>query len=782
MCFDSPRIPKHQILSDNPYASGGPYRQKTLWKRRLWLGGLMLASLIIASIWLAEHSRADETTAQGSGQLLLTTTDGVNKSALILKTEAELTIQGMVIHTTFKQSFKNTSDTQWAEGVYVFPLPDTAAISKMRMQIGERVIEGIIKEKGAAKTQYEKAKATGKTVSLVTQQRPNLFTQKVANIGPGETVSITLAYTDTARYDQGVFSTRLPTTLTPRYVPGTVAPQAGHVDSPDDMPLQDTPSNYRAPEKTALLLSPQNSPWGWALPTDQVPDADQITPPQMPSGMLAQTHQLSLSVNLQAGLPLQSITSPYHDLVVEKHGAEHRIRTRQPTISMDRDFVLQWQPVSGQNPQAAVFIESQQAHDYAMVMLLPPQPSSSTTEFTTTLPRDSLFIIDTSGSMGGNSIQQAKKSLLLALDRLKPQDHFNVIEFNSRYRKLFSNSLVATEETVRRAKSFVRSLEAGGGTEMAAALQAALNTPEIGDDSVRQIVFITDGSVGNEAALFQLIHQQLHSARLFTVGIGSAPNTHFMRKAAHFGRGTFTHIGSTDEVAHKMNQLFNKLESPQLHNINVRWPDGLTVEQNPHRVPDLYQGEPLLIKARLDRLPATGIQLEITGQAHSHSSSLSPKQPPSSKQSPTWHQSLTLLPNTNHPQSGIAQLWARQQISDLLDEKALGANADAIRARVLPLALRHQLLSPYTSFIAEDTTPRRPTSTNNHSEQKQTQNLKTKTLHTQAVGNQTPVGQVPLNLPKTATTGPLHLLLGALCLLALAALSLPAFWRRGVQP
>ena len=203
---------------------------------------------------------------------------------------------------------------------------------------------------------------------------------------------------------------------------------------------------------------------------------------------------------------------------------------------------------------------------------------------------DILWVIDTSGSMGGVSIEQAKASLTLALSQLRPQDSFNIIEFNSKMRVLFRAPMIVNRHTIQKAGEFVRQLQAGGGTEMLAALQAALSRDnsmpaESTLERVRQIVFITDGAIGNEEQLFEEIVSTVGDSRLFTVGIGSAPNSWFMRKAAQFGKGTHTHIGDISEVTEKMRILFDQISTPLATKLQVSWPS--EVEAYPQRIPDL---------------------------------------------------------------------------------------------------------------------------------------------------------------------------------------------------
>ena len=231
-------------------------------------------------------------------------------------------------------------------------------------------------------------------------------------------------------------------------------------------------------------------------------------------------------------------------------------------------------------------------------------------------------------------------------------------------------------------------LQADGGTEMAGPLRAALTMPssaelESSNTKLRQIVFITDGAVGNENGLFALTHQLLGNSRLFTVGIGSAPNSYFMRKAAEFGRGSFTHIGSTSEVDEKMQQLFQKLENPVLQDIRIELPAGITAEMWPAKVPDLYQGEPVLVAMEFNQLPS---HITVRGQGDT-----------------PWQRKISLGQSQGH--SGISTLWARNKISALMDRMTRGESEQTIKPEIVDVALKHKLTSRYTSFVAVDKTP-----------------------------------------------------------------------------
>ncbi|MEM9209629.1 MAG: marine proteobacterial sortase target protein, partial [Pseudomonadota bacterium] len=495
-----------------------------------------------------------------AGSLLLRMRDGY-RAATRINTDVDLDVSGLTIRAVVRQTFRNDGP-EWVEGTYVFPLPDAAAVDHMRLKVGERVIESEIQEKRTAEASYQKAKSAGKRASLVRQQRANLFTTTVANIGPGETVSIEIEYLDTARFDAGTFSLRFPMTLTPRYIPGrTTGDRQGS---------------------------------GWSSDTTRVADASRITPPMVTHSA---DHRITLRARVASGMPLAFIGSRYHPVDVSQTADSYEVSFSQSGVPADHDFELTWRPARGAEPQAMLFEETVAEQPHILLMLVPPDDDVSAIEIA---PRDLVFVIDTSGSMHGVSIEQARRSLELALDGLRPVDRFNVIQFNATTNALFPESVDASPSNVSRARHYVARLTANGGTEMRPALQRALTA---GADSnyLKQIIFITDGSVGNENELFKLIEQHLGTSRLFTVGIGSAPNSWFMRKAAEAGRGAFVTISALHEVEEKMGRLFRKIEKPMVTGIVMEWPDELEAETYPATVPDLYSGEPIVIKARLRR-------------------------------------------------------------------------------------------------------------------------------------------------------------------------------------
>ena len=623
-------------------------------------------------------------------------------AAPVLSTEVRLHVAGVLARGTVVQRFRNASDG-WVEGVYVFPLPEQAAVDHLAMKVGERTIEGQIREREQARAEYQQAAASGKKASLVEQERPNVFTTSVANLGPGEELVVEIELQETLSFDRGEVRLRFPLVVGPRYVPGSEQ-------------------------------LPGLSGTGWSADTNAVPDASRITPPVLPPGEPPR-NPVKIEVELDAGFPVEKLVSRYHPVVAETRGeGRYRVRLRDEAVPADRDYELAWTPKPGTLPTSALFEEKRGDGTYALVTLFPPVgPAVERSR----LPREVVFVVDTSGSMEGQSIQQARQALGLAIERLRAGDRFNVIQFNSTSEALFEAARPATPEAKAEARAWVGALRANGGTEMAGALEAAL----VGTDDpglVRQVVFLTDGSVGNEDQLFGLIRQRLGDTRLFTVGIGSAPNGHFMAKAAEFGHGTFTYVSDLAEVEEKMGRLFTALESPVLTGVEVVWPLGAAVESWPQRIPDLYLGEPVVVAARLEG-PAG--EVALVGRRGAE----------------TWRQTVSLA--AGRQAEGVAVLWAQRKVQALLDSLHDGADADEVRSGVVALGLEHHLVTKHTSLVAVDVTPARPDGA---------------PLDSRSVPTNVPegwsYGAVFGELPRTATPAPLHTLLTLVALVFAALL------------
>ncbi len=570
-------------------------------------------------------------------------------NAPILATDIQVTVNGPIARTRVRQLFVNTSD-EWMEGVYTFPLPEDAAVDSLRMVIGDRVILGEVKEREEARRTYEKAKREGRRAGLITQERPNVFTTSVANIGPGVQIAIEIEFQEALRLDKNVYALRFPTVIGPRYIPGQ-KPIIGVAGS------------------------------GRAINTDAVPDAERITPPvRHPDD--GKINPLVFVVDIDAGTPLEKVWSASHAINTEQNQGRYRVTLKDGAIPADRDFVLEWQPKTRNSTGIELYKEEIDGDSYLLAMIQPPQTTVAPLE----MPREVIYVIDTSGSMGGVSIKGARVALAQALGRLRPQDRFNVVRFSDRAEAFFPDPQLATPAIVAAAQARVATLQADGGTEFLSALQLALNG-EIDNSRLRQVVFLTDGAVGNEVEILSFIRKQLGDSRLFTVGIGSAPNSYLMRKAAALGHGTYTFVEQESQVTARMAALFEKLEAPVMESLRAAFPDASWAEVWPKSLPDLYAGEPIVLTAKLSDLIG---ELVLDGV----------------NRGTPWQQRIALA--DARPGRGIAKLWARESITGHMDRRYEGAAPDAVKQAVLSVALKHQLVSQYTSLVAVEMEPVRP--------------------------------------------------------------------------
>ena len=632
------------------------------------------------------------------GSLWLLQDDGSYLESLQLDTDVDIQVSGVIARTTVTQRFINSNDL-WAEGLYLFPLPDNAAVDHFTMKIGDRIIEGQLKERQQARKAYNNAKSMGQRTSLLEQQRPNIFKTSLSNIGPREEITIIIEYQQTLEYKDGTFRLRFPMVVGPRF------------HAQNNPVHRITHSKAHDPD----IFTPVN-------------EHEKINP-------------VYIHVLLDAGVPLEKINSSYHDISIKQTTEQRYSIALNADYYADRDFELSWTPELGTMPVATVFKQQYREHEYTLLTLLPPDMHALGQQLAS---RDIIFILDVSGSMSGTSITQAKTALVHSLKRLKPDDRFNIIWFNDKTDQLFSGVVPATDHAISVALNTINRLDADGGTVMLPALSLAMDK-QPDDSRIRQIIFLTDGNVDNEQTLFSTIKQQLGESRLFTVGIGSAPNSYFMSKAARAGRGTFTHIGDINEVQRKTSRLLEKLETPALTDIQVNIA-GQEIEVFPQPLPDLYLGEPLTLFMRAYLLDGP---VSIQGRYGDTE----------------WKQQVNISDATSHP--GIHIAWAREKIG-LLMEKQHDTNnqnmKESIKQEIIDLSINHHIVSQHTSMVAIDITPV------NSSGLLLTQKLKTNLPHGWDKTQHRPQTMIAsLNLPQTATSAGMHFII-ALMLSALAAI------------
>lgn len=690
-----------------------------------WLRGLAVALGVLLCLLLIEASPAAravvaEPEVPGGGVLRWIGglgDEGAAKPPVQLTTHLELSIRGPLALATLTQRFRNDS-ADWREADYLLPLPPDAAVRRMDLQIGDRRIEGRIREREEARRGFEEARRAGEQAALLEQQRAHLFTTRLTNIPPGALIEVEVSLVLPVDYRDGLFSLRFPTTVTPPYVPGDpLAPPA------------------QRPEARKALSELSLDGSGWAVATDQVSDAPLVTARQYAQvrSDSAPHNPMTLGVDLDPGFAIAEIEALYHDLAVAREGDRYRLTFATSVVEMDRDLVLRWRPRRGAAPQAALFTETLDGEQYALLMVLPPATEASTAR----IARELVMVIDVSGSMQGAPIRQARDSARRALDSLVAGDRLNILAFSDRLFPLFETPVPITDAVLRQAREFIDDLDADGGTEMLPALEQAMATrrkshPPVAAEAqaLRQILFITDGAVANEEALLDLVARHIADSRLFMVGIGSAPNSYLLREAAELGRGDAVFIADPDEVAPVLDGLFERLSRPMARSLRVDWPG--VAEAYPARLPDLYAGQPLLQVARLD-VPLAGNSIQVSGDIAGRQ----------------WSQ--TIHTGRVETGEGVGYHWAREKLAALLALGRRGVRRETLRDQVLPLALQFSLASPFTSFLAREVVQLRPDGA---------------PLAPGQVPNARPLGQAPqpFAYAQTATSGPVKLYLGLLFL------------------
>jgi Ca-activated chloride channel family protein len=637
-----------------------------------------------------------------SGVLCAWSTNSCQRLFLPLKkTDVHIEMASGLVTATVRQRFVN--DTAFPlEAMYIFPLPPDAAITDMGMQVGDRIIRSVVQEKAEAKKTYEAAKAAGKKTALLESSRPNVFETSLANFMPGETVDITISYTETAEYRKGVYDVTFPMVVGQRYYP---IPQP----------------------------SPQDAAGG------ATNDATHVNPPVLHPAV-DPAHRLSLALDVY-GVPVESIMSNTHridvtPIVSTPHG--RRVVLTDVVTVPNCDFNVQIRAEESEGLETAFLTTEHAGKLHGLLTVFPPVPPVD--EQWEAPARDVVFLIDTSGSMDGESIGQAKSGLKRCLGMLRPEDQFTIVRFASDFSWFTPDLRPATTDRLQSATEYVESLVADGGTEMQKALDYVLDI--LADSSrIPMVVLLTDGCVGNEDSLMALLAKKLHRGRLFTFGIGSAPNAFLMHKIAELGRGESRFIRSHEDVGRVMSDFFETLATPVLTDVRVRWLDeaGMVVDGHecfPHPCPDLFAGRPLQVVGAFER-GVYGVEIEgiFNGAPQVYRETFAPS-------------------STQHP--SVARLFGARRVDELMFRMLRPESAAEkidVKRGVLMTALSYQLVTRYTSRVAvEEKVSRAPDGS----------------LLSVKVPVAPPKGWNMFNA--TATQDTALALLGAVCLLALGVL------------
>ena len=617
------------------------------------------AAAIVAAFFLyvlivATPQNASAGQPEGNSQLQILGKDGKVTGFVPLKhTGIKTEISGFVARTEVTQEFENALPDA-VEAMYVFPLPHSSAVDGMTMTVGEREIRAVIKERDEARKIYEQARNTGHTAALLEQERPNIFTQSVTNIPPRGKVQIKLTVIELLKYEAGVYEFAFPLVVGPRYIPGAPASAGDHGTMPN---------------------------------TDQVPDASRISPPvagvHTADGHAG--HNVSMEVNLVAGVPVGDVESTSHKIFADRTGPDsYHITLADGDVLPDKDFILKYQ-VSGTGVNDAVLAHSDKSGGYFTLILQPPnRPVEKTL-----VPRQLIFVVDTSGSMWGFPLDMAKKTIQRALDNLRKDETFNLITFSGDTRILFPEPVPATPENIAAAKKVLAGAYGSGGTEMMKAIRTALGDDAGADkpmeaDPIRVVCFMTDGYVGNDADIIAEIKK--HSdARVFSFGIGTSVNRFLLTKMAEEGHGDVEFVTAPGEAQAAADRFYERVHSPVLTNISIDW-NGLPVtDVYPKNVRDLFSAKPVIITGRYTGHPSGKITIKGYQGTGDYSRTIPVD-----------------FSSAGENNAALEKIWARHKVEDLMsqDWNGIQSGNSKYKADIIKVGLEHSMATQYTSFVA----------------------------------------------------------------------------------
>jgi len=713
----------------------------------------IVGGLVAGGFGLAGPAWGQEKISEG--MLQATGPDGQSLGPCPLEhTDVDVRITGFVARVEVTQKFHNPFDYK-IEGVYVFPLSQNAAVDDMTMTVGERVIRGVIKPREEARQIYEDAKAAGHVASLLEQDRPNIFTQSVANIEPGARVEIRIAYVETLDWEDGTYTFDFPMVVGPRYMPGAstappvmlpagLQPLRGDVLKSRqvvEFVLQDAAANTG--QRTALseeqaracllhaalVQKPETwhyAPWhpftityadgttedgdfyldgqlgrigdryfaydpaapipqgtGWAIDTDQVPDASRISPPVVPEGMRA-GHDISISVDILAGFPLLDVQSVQHAVDLEYTDAAKSqaiVKLQDKKAIPNKDFVLKYTTTTKDIGDTLLPYFDARGGFFTLILQPPQQVPPEWI-----VPKEMIFVIDKSGSMSGFPIETAKKTMALCIENLNPKDTFNLMTFEGGVGFCFPGPVPDTPENRAKAQEYLASLEGSGGTEMMKAIEACL-ADQHDAQRVRIVCFMTDGYVGNDMAIIEAVQRNAGTARVFSFGIGRSVNRFLLDGLANAGRGDVEHVLDETRAGAAAQKFYDRVSTPVLTDIEIDW-GGLPVEEVlPARIPDLFSAKPVVVKGRYTGA-ASGV-ITLRGQRGTEG----------------FERQISVdLPGESKRSEVIATLWAREKVEHLMNQNLAGIQQGQpdpqIKQAIVDLGLAYRLLTQFTSFVA----------------------------------------------------------------------------------
>jgi Ca-activated chloride channel family protein len=591
-----------------------------------------------------EHAPPADDDTPGCGAMLARLPKEEKEIPLPLKhTDVKGQISGYIATVDVTQQFHNPYDEK-IEAIYVFPLPQNAAINEFIMTIGERKIRGIIRERQEAEKIYREAKHRGHVASLLTQERPNIFTQKVANIEPGKAIDVNIKYFNTLAYVDGWYEFVFPMVVGPRFNPPCYKNGVGAVGR------------------------------GKAGISGQKTEVQYLKPHER-SG-----HDIAVAVDIDAGVAIEEVVCPSHAITNSRVNPEKRTVKLSPLDTIpNKDFVLRYK-VAGKRVKSALVTHRDERGGYFTLMLYPPDNLNHLRR----APMEMIFVLDCSGSMSGKPIAKAKDAITRALRKLEPGDTFQVIRFSNSASQLGPAPVPATPENIRRGLEYVESLHGGGGTMMIEGIKAALDF-EHDSHRFRLVSFMTDGFIGNEVEILAGIYEKLGASRIFSFGVGSSVNRFLLDRMAKLGKGAVAYIGLDESAGEVVDAFYERISHPALADVAIDWGGMDVTDIYPRRLPDLFVGRPVIITGKFTGGEG-GATVHVTGKVGDMTQDIAIPVDLGDRQA-------------THP--GIACVWARKRIEDLASQATYDGNPD-LPGEIKQVALEYGLMSAYTAFVAVD--------------------------------------------------------------------------------
>jgi len=585
--------------------------------------------------------------------------DGKKINFPLLKSELVAKVKGDLATVTVKQTFTNPTDKP-LHATYLFPMNQDAAVHNMVMEVGDERVEAKIHRIEEAKATFEQAKHEGKAASLLTEHRPNMFTQNIANLMPKLPVQITLTYSQVLPKIDGQYELVMPLVVGPRYQP----PGAGV-----------------APTPVAQVHS-KASYGQWEV--EKLPTYPEVTGLTLPESI--DEEQVSIRVELDGGMPITEVSSKTHDISEKIPSETQRIIELLDGKTIDnKDFVLRYR-LSGKATQAGLLAHQDERGGFFSIQLEPPAVPT----IKDIAAREMVFVLDTSGSMDGEPIAASKQFMTHALHNLRPNDYFRIIHFSNNAEEFTAEPVAATPESIRQGLHYIESLTADGGTEITPAIEQAFAKPAM-QNTLRLVVFLTDGYIGNEAEVLAQIAGKIGDARIYALGVGTSVNRFLLDEMAIRSRGFARYIDPTEQADDVAIQLASKLENPVLTDISIDWGDLKVSDISPRTTPDLFAGGAVRIQGKY---PTPGQHtIKVSGLVNGRKAQL-----------PI---TVNLPASTNEQDNPIPIIWARSQIADIMRQlytppymRTDSAEDNVLKEKVTRLGLDFSLTTQWTAFVA----------------------------------------------------------------------------------